>query len=122
MPVIDGGVYKNKSADVPIRLMYYYTILALSLKSKNVKHPGLLIIDTPENAGIDDDNLKKDLDLLNVAIEHGKNNDKIRQIILTTGLDKYPESFKDSIRDTFIEKENIFILKEREEQEVDTDH
>lgn len=116
MPIIDGGVYKNKSADVPLRLMYYFTILSLSLKNKTVKHPGLLIIDTPENSGIDEDNLKNDLNLLNDAVMYGRTNDKAYQIILTTGLDKYPDSFKENIKDMFNEKENIFILKEREKR------
>lgn len=113
MPIIDGGVYKNKSADVPLRLMYYFTILALSLKNKSVKHPGLLIIDTPEDSGIDEDNLKKDLDLLNFAIEQGKESKKEYQIILTTGLNKYPESFKENIKDSFNKINRIFILKEK---------
>jgi predicted nucleic acid-binding Zn-ribbon protein len=113
MPIVDGGVYKNKSADVPLRLMYYFTILALSLKNESVKHPGLLIIDTPEDSGIDEDNLKKNLDLLNLAIEQGGNSKKEYQIILSTGLDKYPESFKKDIKDEFNESKGIFILKEK---------
>jgi len=113
MPIIDGGVYKNKSADVPLRLMYYFTILALSLKNKTVKHPGLLIIDTPEDSGIDEDNLKNDLSLLMNAIEYGNQSDKTYQVILTTGLDKYPKNFNDKIKDKFNKEENVFILKER---------
>jgi hypothetical protein len=113
MPIIDGGVYKNKSTDVPLRLMYYFTILALSLKNESVKHPGLLIIDTPEDSGIDEDNLKKDLDLLNFAIQQVASSTKAYQIILTTGLNKYPESFKENIKDEFNESEGIFILKEK---------
>jgi hypothetical protein len=93
--------------------MYYFTILALSLKNESVKHPGLLIIDTPEDSGIDEDNLKKNLDLLNLAIEQGGNSKKEYQIILTTGLDKYPESFKKDIKDEFNESKGIFILKEK---------
>ena len=108
------GVYKNKSADVPLRLMYYFTILALSLKNKEVKHPGLLIIDTPEDSGIDEPNLKKDLSLLNDTFLYGSQSDKIYQVILTTGLDKYPEYFDEKIKDIFNKEENIFILKERE--------
>lgn len=113
MPIIDGGVYKNKSADVPLRLMYYFTILALSLKNESVKHPGLLIIDTPEDSGIDEDNLKNDLDLINFAIEQGEDSKKEYQIILTTGFNKYPESFKENIKDEFKESEGRYILKEK---------
>ncbi|MCD8411235.1 AAA family ATPase [Tenacibaculum finnmarkense] len=111
MPIIDGGVYKNKSADVPLRLMYYFTILALSLKNKRVKHPGLLIIDTPEDSGIDEGNLKNDLRLINSVISKSE---KKYQIILTTGLNKYPEIFTEKIKERFNKEENIFILKERE--------
>lgn len=114
MPFVDGGIYKNKSADVPIRLMYYFTILALSLKNKNVKHPGLLIIDTPEDSGIDEDNLKIDLKLLNDALQYGKESEKGYQVILTTGLDKYPNDFKGNIVDSFNKEQNIFILKDKE--------
>ena len=113
MPIIDGGVYKNKSADVPLRLMYYFTILALSLKNESVKHPGLLIIDTPEDSGIDEDNLKNDLDLINFAIEQGEDSKKEYQIILTTGFNKYPESFKENIKVEFNESKGKFILKEK---------
>ncbi len=113
MPFVDGGIYKNKSADVPIRLMYYFTILALSLKNKKVKHPGLLIIDTPEDSGIDEDNLKNDLNLLNDALQYGKESDKGFQVILTTGLDKYPTDFEENIVDGFNKEQNIFILNNR---------
>jgi hypothetical protein len=114
MPIIDGGVYKNKSADVPLRLMYYFTILALSLKNKTVKHPGLLVIDTPEDSGIDEVNLKNDLSLISYAIEQGEKNKKPYQIILTTGLDKYPESFKEYIKDEFNTSKGVFILKDKQ--------
>jgi hypothetical protein len=117
MPFIDEGEYKNKSADVPKRLMYYYTILSLSLKLKTVKHPGFLLLDTPETAGIDDDNLKHDLELLELALQLSKNNESDElgkfQILLTTGEDKYPVQYKDKIRLKFSEKNKDYILKER---------
>ena len=117
MPFIDEGEYKNKSADVPKRMMYYYTILSLSLKLKTVKHPGFLLLDTPETAGIDDDNLKHDLELLELALKLSKNKESDElgkfQILLTTGEDKYPEHYKDKIRLKFSEKDKDYILKER---------
>lgn len=112
MPIIDDGQYKNKSAGVPIRLVYYFSILALSIKYESVKHPKLLIIDTPEDSGIDENNLKEDLLLLNQALQivNAKKDDY--QVILTTGLEKYPEEFKDFIIESFNKKEdNNFILK-----------
>ncbi|AWG25585.1 AAA family ATPase [Flavobacterium kingsejongi] len=114
MPIVDDGIYKNKSAGVPIRLVYYYTILALALKYDTVKHPRLLIIDTPEDSGIDDDNLKKDLVLLEEALNVVEAKKDSYQVILTTGLEKYPEQFKNFIVDKFNKKdEGRFILKHK---------
>lgn len=114
MPVLDGGIYKNKSADVPVRLMYYFTILALALKYENVKHPKLLIIDTPEDSGIDDNHLKNDLNLLMTALNLVESEGKKYQIILTTGLEKYPEEFKPYILDSFDKENGKFILNKRQ--------
>lgn len=118
MPYIDEGIYKNKSADVPKRLMYYFTILSLSLKLKTVKHPRFLLIDTPETVGIDDDNLKDNLKLLDLALELSKNgeNDLIEdyQVILTTGEEKYPPDYSSFVKLTFCEEKGDFILKEKE--------
>lgn len=115
MPYIDGGKYREKSAVVPIRLMYYFTLLALGLKRDNVKHPRFLLIDTPEDAGIDDGNLKLNLELLVDALELSKNkeSDSIKdfQVILTTGENKYPEIFKSEIKIRFSKINNDFILK-----------
>lgn len=114
MPIIDDGQYKNKSAGVPIRLVYYFSILALALKYESVKHPKLLIIDTPEDSGIDDDNLKEDLLLLNKALQIVNANEEDFQVILTTGLEKYPEEFSDLIIEAFNKKDQRnFILKEK---------
>ncbi len=115
MPIVDDGIYKNKSAGVPIRLIYYYTILALAIKYETVKHPKLLIIDTPEDSGIDDDNLKKDLLLLRDALTCVKASKDSYQVILTTGLEKYPLEFEDCVLERFNKKdEGKYILKKKE--------
>ena len=111
MPIVDNGVYKNKSAGVPIRLIYYYTILLLALKYESVKHPKLLIIDTPEDSGIDSGNLKNDLQILDDALKQIENKNQIYQVILTTGLHKYPTSFKKYIVERFNKDDKNFILK-----------
>lgn len=114
MPIVDDGVYKNKSASVPIRLIYYFSILALAIKYDTVKHPKLLIIDTPEDSGIDNDNLEMDLLLLDKALEMVNANKNDFQVILTTGLMKFPNEFKDYIVETFNKKEhNKFILTKK---------
>ncbi|UPZ36513.1 AAA family ATPase [Sphingobacterium sp. PCS056] len=114
MPIIDQGIYKNKSAGVPVRLIYYYTILALAIKYKTVKHPRLLIIDTPEDSGIDDDNLKNDLLLLQKVLSNVNADSESYQVILTTGLEKYPSEFGPYIIERFNKKdEGKFILNEK---------
>ena len=117
MPIIDGGYYKNKSASVPRRLMYYFTILSLSLKLKQVKHPRFLLIDTPEQDGIDENNLKKDLALLPYAIELAKDDETETlpnyQVILTTGKKKYPKNFKPFRKLKLDTKKEKFILTDK---------
>ncbi|MFA8299147.1 MAG: hypothetical protein ACEPOV_03200 [Hyphomicrobiales bacterium] len=117
MPIIDTGEYKNTSANVPKRLMYYFTILSLALKLKNVKHPKLLIIDTPETGGIDADNLNNDIKLLEKAIELSKNSPNNRvdkfQVILTTGIKKFPNEYKDKVKIQFNTNTEEYILRKR---------
>lgn len=100
MPVINNGLYINASVDVQIKLVYFITLLWVSLE-KEVDFPRLLIIDTPESLGIDKNNLINTLNLLTELP-----NDKKYQIILTTGIGKYPQS------NEFVLKENM--TKERE--------
>jgi len=116
MPYIDRGLYKEKSAVVPIRLMYYFTLLSLGLKRDTVKHPRFLLIDTPEEAGIDTVNLKLNLKLLDRALELSKNEEfesiKDYQVILTTGENKYPVEYSKFIKRVFSKEKKDFILKE----------
>ncbi|MCB2353928.1 AAA family ATPase [Clostridium estertheticum] len=86
MPIINNGVYMNASADVQIKLVYFITLLWVSLEN-NVSFPRLLIIDTPESLGIDEENLFNTLKLL-TEIPSKKN----FQVILTTGVGKYPKT------------------------------
>lgn len=97
MPVINQGQYINASGNVPIRIVYYLSLLELSLQ-KNVKFPHLLIIDTPENLGIDEDNLIKALNLIE-NLSEGE-----YQILLTSGEGKYPKQFQTYIKDNLTEK------------------
>lgn len=116
MPYIDRGLYKEKSAVVPIRLMYYFTLLSLALKRDTVKHPRFLLIDTPEEAGIDPSNLKLNLKLLDRALELSKKTESESindfQVILTTGEDKYPAEYSKYIKRVFSKANNDYILKE----------
>ena len=91
MPIINDGEYKEASVGVPIRLMYFLTLLKLSLKDEDIPFPRFLLIDTPENLGIDKSNLEKSISKLLTGNDL-KNRSKY-QIILTTGIKKYPEEF-----------------------------
>jgi hypothetical protein len=119
MPYIDRGEYKEKSAIVPIRLMYYFAFLSMGLKRDTVKHPRFLLIDTPQGGGIDKSRLKLNLKLLDKALELSKNNEsekvKDYQVILTTGKDKYPDDYEEFIKLRF-DKEGSedYILKKNE--------
>jgi len=114
MPFIDKGEYRENSSEVPKRLMYYFTILALSLKLDSVKHPRFLLIDTPEDSGIDTDHLNQNLALLEEAVKLGAQADgsiKDYQVILTTGYGKFPSEFEKFVIERFSKKDNNFILK-----------
>lgn len=114
MPFIDNREYKANSSEVPKRLMYYFTILSLALKMNSVKHPRFLLIDTPEDSGIDTDHLNLNLLLLEDAIALGADKDgNIRdfQVILTTGYGKFPQEFEKYILERFSAKDGNFILK-----------
>jgi DNA repair exonuclease SbcCD ATPase subunit len=92
MPLIDNGAYREASASVPKRLMYFFTLLRLSLMDEEIKFPRLLLVDTPETAGVDSENLKVCISQYDKIVDGYT--DKNHQLILSTGIDKYPEAFK----------------------------
>jgi hypothetical protein len=113
MPFIDDGMYREKSASIPIRMMYFFTLLSMSLKYRTIKHPKFLLMDTPEDSGIDD--ITENIELFDTALELSKNNKyeniKDYQFILTTGLEKCPKKFEKYVKLDFNKEENRFILK-----------
>lgn len=116
MPYIDDGEYREKSASVPKRMMYYFTLLAMGLKYKYIKHPKFLLMDTPEEAGIDD--ITENIGLLDIALSMSKNTQdeelQSYQFILTTGINKYPKKYEQFVKLRFRKSQNQFILTERE--------
>jgi hypothetical protein len=110
MPYVNLREYRARSASVPKRLMYFLTLLILSLQN-NVNYPRFLMIDTPNKEGIDKENLIKNLQELSKAYTQRKGHTKTFQIILTTGIDTYPEEFKEYIFLTLEGKNRL--LKER---------
>jgi len=114
MPFIDNREYKANSSEVPKRLMYYFTILSLALQFNSVKHPRFLLIDTPEDSGIDTDALNMNLALLEDAIVIGTPEGTVvrdYQVILTTGYGKFPQEFEKYIIERFSKKDGSYILK-----------
>mgnify|MGYP000456277391 CR=1 FL=1 len=110
MPHINRGIYRERSALVPKRLMFFLTMLIISLQ-KTVNFPKFLLIDTPNKEGIDKENLIKNISLLSKANKVETKPNSSFQMILTTGLGAYPESFKEYVVLT-LEGDN-FLLKEK---------
>jgi hypothetical protein len=113
MPIINGGTYTAKSAYVTIRLMYYYSMLLYGLIHGGIKFPMFLLIDTPEDSGIDLGHLIKNIKLIESTISSYTNDSSKYQVIITSGEDKYPDSFSKYKKITFNAKGNDFILKEK---------
>lgn len=110
MPYINFREYRERSASVPKRLMYFLALLIESLKNQ-LNYPKFLMIDTPNKEGIDKENLIINIGLLAKTFEHLDENDSF-QIILTTGLDTYPEELKQNV---FMRLEGSnYLLKERQ--------
>ncbi|MDT8717635.1 hypothetical protein IAI10_13260 [Clostridium sp. 19966] len=91
MPSINNNEYREKSSLVPMRLMYFLTLLKLSTQLQT-NYPRLLLIDTPETAGIDAENLIGCIAKIDELLLSEK--DTNFQIILTTAENKYPKHFK----------------------------
>lgn len=92
LPVINNGEYREASADVPKRFLYYLTMLMLSVKNA-IPFPSLLLIDTPETAGIDRENLIKNFRQISLIPDSAD-----FQILLSTGVDKYPSEYQDRVK------------------------
>ncbi|MDN3519112.1 hypothetical protein QWY84_15965 [Aquisalimonas lutea] len=94
MPVINNGEYREASASVPKRLMYFMTLMQMSLTTPGVQYPRFNMIDTPETMGIESQWLKQAV-LQFMSLENPE--DLGWQVILSTGLGKYPEEFEDYV-------------------------
>ncbi len=90
LPSINDGLYRETSSLVSIRLMYFITLMHLALSDKSLTFPLFLLIDTPETAGIELDHLINCIRQLEALENYGVD----FQVIISTGLDKYPESLK----------------------------
>lgn len=108
LPLIDNGEYREHSARVPKRFLYYLTLLQLSLLS-DVPFPRLLLVDTPETAGIDLDKLVKMLRQIE-DLENPRNRDF--QILFSTGVGKYPPELDGNVVLRLTEENRLLHKKE----------
>lgn len=107
LPLINNGEYREHSAKVPKRFLYYLTLLQLSLLS-DIPFPRLLLIDTPETAGIDFERLIKMLR----QIELLKNpNSRNFQILFATGVNKYPSEFEGNVVMKLTESARLLVKR-----------
>ena len=110
MPYTNNGQYRARSASVAKRLMYFLTMLIMSVKY-NINYPRFLMIDTPNKEGIDPENLIKILGELPKAYGYGKDEDIKFQIILTTGINVYPKEFNKYVFLTLKDDNKLLIEK-----------
>ena len=106
MPIIDNGYYREASSAVPKRLMYFLTMLHMSLESDNVLFPRLLLVDTPETGGIEADHLIGAISQIDKLEDFNKD----YQVILSTGISKYPDNMKENVV-VFLDKQNRLLKK-----------
>ncbi|MBA2780663.1 AAA family ATPase [Billgrantia kenyensis] len=90
LPSINDGLYRETSSLVSIRLMYFITLMHLALSDETVTFPRFLLIDTPETAGIELEHLINCISQLEKLQCYGVD----FQVIISTGLNKYPESLR----------------------------
>lgn len=107
LPIVGSGEYREASSAVSRRLMYYLALMNLSLSQEDVPFPRLLIIDTPETSGIELDNLKRCLEKIGELSNYGKP----YQVILTTGLKKYPDDFISHRKIYLPDKQHRLLIK-----------
>jgi hypothetical protein len=105
-PIIDGGAYREASSKVAVRFNYYISMLKMSILNPTLKFPSFLMIDTPQTAGIDSEELKKLIDKLASFPKDSF------QIILTTGHGLYPESLSEFVKETLTDENKLLKPKQ----------
>ncbi|CAB3835675.1 ATP-binding protein [Achromobacter animicus] len=108
LPLINSGEYREHSAKVPKRFLYYLALLQLSLLS-DVPFPRLLLVDTPETAGIDFERLIKMLRQIEL-LENP--NSRHFQILFSTGVKKYPPEFENNVVMKLTESARLLTKRE----------
>ena len=110
-PIINDDEYREASSSVARRLMYFLTLFKMSLDDFTVRAPRFLLIDTPETAGIDQPELRAAIGKVqSVLAEHPT---VAAQVILTTGLEKYPEDLQSHVALTLTDREPLLHISEQ---------
>jgi hypothetical protein len=109
LPIIDDGAYREASAKVSVRLMYFLGLLHMSLKDDVVHYPRFLLVDTPETAGIEPDELIHCIEKFSELDSYKKD----YQVIIATGIGKYPSNMLDNRLIFMPDKSLERLLKER---------
>lgn len=114
LPILNNGVYMQASSYVLRRMVYYFTMLYMSIKDEKTNFPKFIIMDTPENLGIDEPKLINCIKLLDNINELSfeKFGELNYQIILTTGIDKYPKEYKSYVVATLLKTDKLLKLVE----------
>lgn len=110
-PIINEGVYREASATVARRLMYYLTLLEMALEDPTMPFPRFLLVDTPETAGIDFESLSLAIGLIDEVLASFKK--QPAQVILTTGKGRYPAAVRERCVVLTLDNDNR-LLKRRE--------
>ncbi len=90
-PIINNGEAMPASINVHKRFLFFSTLLSLSL-NHDIPFPRILLIDTPQNLGIDPEHLNELITSLYTILTTGK---KTGQVIMTTGRGRYPDSLSE---------------------------
>lgn len=114
LPSINDGLYRETSSLVSIRLMYFITLMHMSLSDESVTFPRFLLIDTPETAGIELDHLITCISKLEELKEYGVD----FQVIISTGLKKYPLSLQQNRVLYMPDKEKVHMLLKEKPQAI----
>lgn len=88
-PVLNDAEYREASSMVTRRLMYFVTLLQMSLIDNDVPFPRFLLVDTPETVGIHEENLSRAIGKIPEVLAKAPGQ---AQVILTTGEGKYPKA------------------------------
>ena len=109
LPVLNSREYLEASAMVSFRLLYYAAMLYLSVNRTDILFPRFVLVDTPQTAGIDPDNLMRLYDNWFSALDGVPK--EAWQVILTTKEETVPEARRGNILHRLTPDERLLVPK-----------